>query len=161
MARSIGPQLPASLFARLGPDHERGDRVVLLLTVDSGGFPHTCLLSYYQVVAATRERVLFATFRGSRTARNLQEGRGAAFIFAEVPVCYYVKGRPARVQESAVLVEGAPHTIFQLRTSEVLVDESGTAPLRSPLTFDASQVRADHERMFDELSALATAQAAG
>lgn len=77
----------------------------------------------------------------------------------EIPRCYYAKGRVTRLQESQVMVEGAPHTIFELRTTEVLVDESTEAPLRAGLTFDVAKLQGDHVRMFEDLRSLATGRA--
>jgi len=56
----------------LGHDLERdAEKVILLSTIDEGGWLHPAMLSYFEVIAKDRHNLGFATYKNSRTTNNM------------------------------------------------------------------------------------------
>ena len=74
MSKLVGVQLPDDLYQRLlGNDLEQNaEKVILLATVDEGGWPHLAMLSYLEVIAKDQRNLRLATYNSSRTTRNMR-----------------------------------------------------------------------------------------
>jgi len=122
MSKLIGDQLPDDLYQRLlGNDLEQsGEKVILLATVDDGGWPHLAMLSYFEVIAKDRRNLRLATYKGSRTTRNMQANGKATVSIVDERSAYYVKGN---VEEIAREMECSPqNSKLNLRVEQVLAD---------------------------------------
>jgi len=139
VSRSLGPQLPEALVARLlapGPG-ESLRRVVVLATVDPYGWPHPALLSYVELRLLDPGRLRLLLASGSRSARHLRESARATLVFADPELILYVKA------EAVVLPSLPRHADlarFELNVRDVLEDraegeEAGTR-LASGLTVE-------------------------
>ena len=82
MSRVVGSELPPDLMARLsGRDLQPvASKVIQIVTIDEGGWPHAALLSYFEVVAADRRRVRLASYANSTTSANMRRNGKATLI---------------------------------------------------------------------------------
>ena len=122
MAKLVGTELPDDLYERLRGDRPEGyaGKVILLSTVDAGGWPHPAMLSYFEVVALDRRHVRLATYGGSGTADNMRRNGKATLSFIDERLAYHVKGG---VREFRREMRSSPHNSgFDLRVERVLAD---------------------------------------
>ena len=93
MSRVVGSELPPDLMARLsGRDLQPvASKVIQIVTIDEGGWPHAALLSYFEVVAADRRRVRLASYANSTTSANMRRNGKATLIVIDARIVYYVK----------------------------------------------------------------------
>lgn len=138
MSRSLGPQLPDALVARLtAPDPaERPGEVVVLVTVDPYGRPHPALLSYAEVLALDAGRIRLGLHAGTRSATHLGDSGRATLLFADAELNLYVKA------DAVPLAAASEHprlARFELQVRDVLADRAeGTeagARLTGGITF--------------------------
>src|SRR2546430_16144900 len=100
MPKFVSKELPEALYARLsGHEVDRYlDKVILLYTVDPNGWPHSSLLSYFEVAAKDRSNLRLAPDRGSKTTENMRRnGKGRVSVFDE-RVAYSIKGKAEEVR---------------------------------------------------------------
>ena len=122
MAKLIGTELPDDLYERLRGDRPEGyaGKVILLSTVDSEGWPHPAMLSYFEVVALDRRNIKLATYGGSGTANNMRRNGKATLSIIDERLAYYVKGS---VTEFRREMRCSPHNSgFRLRVEQVQAD---------------------------------------
>jgi hypothetical protein len=119
VSRSLGARLPPGLLdafaqrdlpARLG-------RALPLVTVDAQGRPHPMLCSYLELLATDVSTLRLVIGAGSRSATNLEAGRGAALLVVEPERTVYVKLRGTGLPLAA-----PPLVRFTLLVEEVLED---------------------------------------
>lgn len=124
MSRSIGPELAPDLLARLSQaqlSYHLG-KVLPLITVDSGGFPHPMLLSSLEVRAVDPKTIRIVIGARSRSARNLLERQATTLLIIEPERTVYVK---ARATDGPYPVTGLPDFgLFVLTVEDVLEDAS-------------------------------------
>ena len=122
MSKLLGNELPGDLYQRLlGKDLEQSaEKVILLATVDEGGWPHLAMLSYFEVIAKDPRTLRLATYNGSRTTRNMRANGKATISIIDERIVYYVKGN---VEEMTREMECAPqNSKLHFRVEEVLAD---------------------------------------
>ncbi|MGH7320736.1 MAG: pyridoxamine 5'-phosphate oxidase family protein [Candidatus Rokuibacteriota bacterium] len=122
MSRSLGPQLPDALVARLMADPaDRLDQAVVLVSVDPYGLPHPALVSYGELLALDATRIRLALHAGTRSVTHLRDAGRATLVFADAELNLYVKA-------DAVPLPTAPgHTAlarFELHVRDVLEDRA-------------------------------------
>ena len=107
MSKLVGNELPDDLYQRLlGNDLEQNaEKVILLATVDEGGWPHLAMRSYFEVIAKDRHNLRLATYHNSRTTRNMRANGKATISIIDERTAYYVKGK---VDQIAREMECAP-----------------------------------------------------
>jgi Pyridoxamine 5'-phosphate oxidase len=133
VSRSLGPQLPDRLFARLtAPDPgERPGEAVVLVTVDPFGHPHPALVSYAELLAVDLGRLRLALHAGTRSSTHLRDSGRVTLIFADAELDLYVKA-------DATPLPGAPAhpqlARFELHVRDVLADRAEGAEAGSFLT---------------------------
>lgn len=123
MSRSLGSELPPDVFDRLSGRRLDAvqSNVIQAFTVDSLGWPHPALLSYFEVVALDPRRIRLATYRTSTTSENMRRRRLLTLVLIDVRNAHYVKGQTS---ELAPIMRTTPWNAgFECRVSEVLVDE--------------------------------------
>ena len=135
MSRLLGAKLPDRLFEILkGEDiTPHLGKVVLLVTVDSQGFPHPAMLSLGEVAAKDKENIRLATYKGSTTSKNLRERGKVAMVFAEEGMTYYVKGEVTQLEEA--LPDLPSLSSFNLKVAQVIEDTEPQAPIISGIRF--------------------------
>ncbi len=122
MSKPVGNQLPEDLYRRLsGDDLEAcADKAIPICTVDSRGWPHPAMLSYFEVVAKDRRNLRLATSKDSTTAKNMRRNGKLTVLVVDERVAYYIKGT---VQELAPQMSCSPESAkLNLRVEEVLAD---------------------------------------
>jgi hypothetical protein len=138
MADSIGPALPASRVAQLGPGSAPDRALVLpLCTVDDAGFPHVALLGAWEVTVADTSALRFAIGGGSRSAANLRRSGRATLLIVDEAAAHYVK---LRVTEASGAMRAAPwNARFDASVVDVL--EDATHPEREGTSHLVSGIR--------------------
>ncbi len=124
MSKLIGAGLPDDLYKRLlGNDLEQSaEKVILLATVDEGGWPHPAMLSYFEVAARDRRNIRMATYKNSSTTENMRRNGKATISIIDERVAYYIKGRVGELKREMLC---APHNSkLNLRVEAVLADEA-------------------------------------
>ena len=123
MPKSAGRELTDDLFRRLCGKFvdEHASQVILIHTVDENGWPHPAILSYFEVAATDRHNIRLATYKTSRTTRNIRRtGKVTLSIFDE-RVVYYIKG----TAEIAGNMRSATHNArINVGVEEVLIDQA-------------------------------------
>jgi hypothetical protein len=122
LSRSIGPGLPLDLLARLSQAQlsRHLGKVLPLITVDSGSFPHPMLLSSLEVRAVDPRTIRTVIGARSRSARNLLERQVATLLIIEPERTVYVK---ARATDGPYPVMGLQDFgLFVLTVEDVLED---------------------------------------
>ena len=122
MSKLVGDQLPDDLYQRLlGNDLEQSaEKVILLATVDEGGWPHLAMLSYFEVIAKDQRNLRLATYNGSRTTRNMRANGKATISIIDERTVYYIKGKVEEIARAMVL---APqNSKLHFRVEQVLAD---------------------------------------
>ena len=138
MPKLVGNELPQDLYTRLsGRFVDRYlDQVILLYTVDANGWPHSALLSYFEVAARDRTNLRLATYKGSNTTDNMRRnGKVTLSIFAE-RAAYSVKGTAEEIRRE--MRSASRNTMLNVAINQVLVDEAD--PVLEPGAYIAAGV---------------------
>lgn len=126
MARFVDEQLPEDLYRRLdGSNLEaHAEQAVLICTVDSKGWPHPAMLSYFEVIAKDRGNIRLATYSNSSTSDNMRRNGKLTVSVIDERLTYYIKGR---AEELPSTMSCSPHTAkFNLHVEQVLADHADT-----------------------------------
>jgi len=138
MSRRLGSELPADAVARLsGRDLEAvASKVIQIVTVDAGGWPHPALLSYFEVIAADATRIRLATYAKSTTSANMRRNGKVTLAVIDERVAYCAKGHAAEIAPAMRATEW--NAAFECRVAEVAADEVNEE--REPGAYVASGV---------------------
>lgn len=119
MTRSLGPELPPDLLARLSQSDLPAvlGRAAPLVTVDAAGRPHPMLCSYLELLAVDPAVIRLVIGADSRSARNLEERGAATLLLVDAERTVYVKCRAGRRRFTAGALAR-----FDLAVEEVLED---------------------------------------
>ncbi len=124
MARWIDNVLTQDLEDRLCGRfvEEQADQVILIHTVDSDGWPHPAVLSYFEVVAIDKANIRMATYRTSRTSENMRQREKVTLSIFGNRETYYLKGDAQRLREE---MQSAPHnSMFNVSLAQVFIDHA-------------------------------------
>ena len=115
---------------------EHLNKVILVHTVDSNGWPHPAILSYFEVAATDRRNIRMAAYKTSNTTENMRRtGKVTLSIFDE-RITYYIKGTVSELRRE---MRSAPHNSkLNLTVEQVLIDE--TDPALEPGAYIASGI---------------------
>lgn len=136
MSRELASELPRSIADNVAAT-EPPNLAVQLITIDNAGFPHTSLLTYYELVL--KEGELHAAVSATSRSAGFLRSRGLAeLVFIAPEEIFYLK-----VQASPVAKLGSL-SIFKLIVDSVLADspppeEQGTE-LTSGITFKMTEL---------------------
>ena len=122
MSKLVGDELPDDLYQRLLGNNleQNAEKVILLATVDEGGWPHLAMLSYFEVIAKDQRNLRLATYTNSRTTRNMRANGKATISIIDERTVYYVKGN---IEEITREMECAPqNSKLHFRVEKVLAD---------------------------------------
>jgi hypothetical protein len=123
MARRRTEQLTDDLYRRFGgADVDAlADQAILICTVDSSGWAHPAMLSYFEVAAIDRTNLRLAVYSNSRTCANLRERGKATLIVVDAGLVCYIRGE---ARELAPAMRGAEYNAkLNLRIEQVVFDE--------------------------------------
>ncbi len=124
MPKFVSKELPEALYTRLsGHEVDRYlDRVILLYTVDPNGWPHSSLLSYFEVAAKDRSNLRLATYRDSNTTENMRRNGKVTLSVFDERVAYSIKGKAEEIRRQMQSV--SRNSLLNLAIDQVLVDEA-------------------------------------
>lgn len=124
MSKLVGSRLPDDLHHRLsGSDlGSSAEKAILVCTVDSNGWPHPAMLSYFEVVAKDANTIRLATYKDSSTTGNIRRNGKLTIMIIDERTAYYIKGT---ARELAPSMGCSPHNAkLDLFVEQVLVDEA-------------------------------------
>ena len=122
MSKIIGNRLPEVLLQKLsGKDIQSvAEKAVPVCTVDSAGWVHPAMLSYFEIVAPDAENLRLAIYKDSSTASSLRRNGKLTILFVDERMAYYVKGTATEVVHQ---MSSAPYNSkFNFRVEQVLAD---------------------------------------
>lgn len=124
MSKLVGDKLPDDLYGRLsGSDLEAcAEKAIMVCTVDSNGWPHPAMLSYFEVIAKDAKALRLATYKDSSTAGNVRRNGKLTVMIIDERTAYYIKGT---ARELAPRMVCASHNSkLDLLIEQVLADEA-------------------------------------
>lgn len=153
MSQNLGNKLPEKTFNILAfTNSTRKNSAIFLLTEDNESYPHVALLSPYQVVAFSMNRMLVAVYSNSASCRYLSSnGKGTLIIQVE-PAVQYVRCTFSESEEEDYASGKQGEKLFVATIVDVLEDFSENAPFISELIFDESGVLGPYREGFQRLS---------
>jgi len=136
LAKSVGSKLPEQLLKRLLDQDisAKNSRVIIFTTTDDNGWPHHGMLSYHEVVARDRTRLLMLTYSDSRSTKNLQRTGAVTLLFIDEEMSYYVKAKCRELKSG--LTDAPNETLFEAEVVDVLEDRFPTARITSGIKFE-------------------------
>ena len=146
MSVRLGAILPEDLFERM--NGERLDRhlheVILLITVDAGGWPYAALLSYLEVVAPDRHTLRLAPWNNSGTTANLRRNGKATLLVVEEGIAYYIQGTATELCREMEGFPGMAKINVQIESilQDNALDYEGSARITSGIRFENPQMDA-------------------
>lgn len=124
MSKLVGNRLPDDLYRRLsGADLEScAEKAIMVCTVDSNGWAHPAMLSYFEVVAKDANTIRLATYKDSSTTGNMRRNGKLTIMIVDERTAYYIKGT---ARELAASMACSPHNVkLDLHVEQVLADEA-------------------------------------
>lgn len=124
MARRVGAELPDDLYHRLsGRDLEASaGKAILICTLDSEGWPHPAMLSYFEVIALDRRNIRLATYGDSGTTKNMRQNGKLTISVIDKRLAYYIKGQ---VRELRPAMNCYPQVAkLNMQVTQVLADHA-------------------------------------
>jgi len=124
MPRLISHELPDDLYMRLnGREVEKYlNHTVLLYTVDSHGWPHPSLLSYFEIAARDRKNLRLATYNNSGTSENMRRTGIVTLSIFDLRVAYAIKGRAHEIRQE--MLSAPRNSMLNVAVEQVLIDEA-------------------------------------
>ena len=124
MPKFVSGRLPEDLYERLcGRFVDRYlDQVILLYTVDSNGWPHQSILSYFEVAAKDPGNVRIATYKSSNTTENMRRSGKVTLSIFDAHIAYSIKGTAEEVRHE--MEASARNSMLNVAIDQVLVDEA-------------------------------------
>lgn len=154
MSHSLGKRISTECMGIIGPEAvNRKKSAIFVITVDHEMYPHTALLSPYQVLSSGENSIFLSMFPDSKTCKLLTEQGKATLIIQTVPGVTYVKCNVS-VLPYEISVSGSMRKVFRAVPYEVLEDVSELAPFTGELLFDAGRIQEQYMEEFRELSNL-------
>jgi hypothetical protein len=114
--------LPDDLCRKLaGGDLEAcAGKAILVCTVDSNGWPHPAMLSYFEVVARDAGTLRLATYKDSTTTGNMRRNGRLTVLIIDERMAYYIKGTARELSREMAC---SPHNSkIDVHIEEVLAD---------------------------------------
>lgn len=139
MSQVVGKELTEELFNRLKGDDitSKMGKAIVIVTVDEQGWAHPAMLSYYEVVAKDRSRIVLAIGKTSATARNLRRTGKVTLLITDSGMNYYLKGNAHEIKEA---MEGVPFmSLYHVKIEQLLEDQEPDALVTSGVTFSRPQ----------------------
>ena len=124
MSKVVGTKLPEDLYQRLSGNNLEAyaKTAILVAAVDTAGWPHPAILSYFEVIAKDHANVRLALYRDSTTAANIRRDGKLTMCIVDERIAYYVKGRVEEILPQMVSMEF--NAKLNLRVEQVLADEA-------------------------------------
>lgn len=122
MSKLVGAELPDELFRWLTDLETNAEKIIMVCTVDQGGWPHPAMLSCLEVVAKDRSNIRLAPYKDSSTTRNMRGNGKLTMIVIDERVAYYVKGTVEELQRD---MRSSPHiSKLNMKVEQVMTDQA-------------------------------------
>ena len=148
MSKRLEPILPDSLFLLLNGERldQHLNKVLLLITLDSAGWPRAAMLSLLEVVAADRSNLRMAPWNDSTTTANLRRNGKVALLVVDESMAYYIQGTASELSRD---LEGFPGMAkVNLRIESILedaaLDYEGAARVSTGIRFENPDMDASY-----------------
>ena len=146
MSVRLGPKLPDDLFDRMNAEHldEHLSKVVLLITVDEGGWPYAAILSYLEVIAPDRSTLRLAPWNNSTTTANLRRNGKVTLLVVEEGMAYYIQGTATELLREMEGFPGMAKVNVQIESilQDNALDYEGSARISTGIRFENPQMDA-------------------
>lgn len=135
MSTNLGPQLPPSIVELLAGTDLPGKMGMAFLLTSPGedGYPHPCIVTPGEVVAASPTLMHLALYGTSSATRNLRTRQAGTLSLVLDGAAYYIKVDAVEVTSPQVL-DGL--AVFALTPKHVLEDREPGAEVTSGLHFE-------------------------
>ena len=153
MSVRLKPELPDDLFELMngGAINRHRNKVILLITLDEGGWPYGAMLSYLEVIARDRRTLRLAPWSNSTSTGNLRRNGKVALLVIEEEMAYYIQGTAAELARELAGFPGMAK--IEVRIESILKDNAldyeGAARITSGIRFenpDLDAERVEHGR---------------
>jgi hypothetical protein len=141
VSKLVGAELPERAYRALCGDDlsSKLGKVIPVVTIDSGGWPHPAMLSYGEIVAKDPKNIRLAVFHKGATIENMKRTGAVTLLLVDAELAYYVKGKTQVVKPS---LESFPWNVaLNMEVREVLEDAAGDwepdAHLTSGMSFQS------------------------
>ena len=146
MSVRLGPKLPEDLFDRMNGEHldQHLNKVVLLITVDEGGWPYGAILSYLEVIAPDRGTLRLAPWNNSTTTANLRRNGKVTLLVVEEGMAYYIQGTATELRREMEGFPGMAKVNVQIESilQDNALDYEGSARITTGIRFENPQMDA-------------------
>ena len=135
MSKLLGKVMTEELLGRLsGKDiGSKEGKALIIVTVDDQGWAHPAVLSYYEIVAKSEDRIDIAVGKTSTTGNNLRRTGKITLLVTDARINYYIKGGARETRESLGAVPFM--SLFRMEVVQLLEDQEPGALITSGLTF--------------------------
>ncbi len=143
--------MPDDLYRMLSGENleKQAEKAIIICTMDSEGFPHPAMLSFFEVIARDRRNIRLAPYASSGSADNMRRGGKAAMIIVDERAVYYIKGT---VKETKNQMTCRPRlAMMNLSIEHVLADEpdeqtEASAYISSGITYKSPLIETELTR---------------
>jgi len=132
-------EIPAELGALLRgfPDTDSTEQAFPFVTVDTGGYPHTALLSRSELEPGPDDLSVLAAVAGRVTRANLKRTGTASLLAVQGTTCHHAKLRMTGSTTERGLM-GCVFTLTEYRRDNIGI-------MLQPMHFQTSECLAEHE----------------
>ena len=122
MSTNLGPNLPESLVSFFsGQDlRDKAQVACVLVTEGADGYPHPCIVTPGELVAADQATLRLALYENSSASRNLRSRPAATLCLADGGAAYYVKADIEPFETKDPALQG--QAVFTVHPRHVLRD---------------------------------------
>jgi hypothetical protein len=135
MSQVLGKELTPALLERLDGSaietHE--GKIIPIFSIDSAGWPHPALLSYYEVIAKNPSTLDIALWKDSSTASNLRSAGKITLMITDHRVNCYLKGTVRELEYE--MTGAAPVSRFRVNLQQVIEDQEPNAEITTGFTY--------------------------
>jgi hypothetical protein len=135
MSKLLGKVINEELLGRLsGNDISSTEgKALIIVTVDEQGWAHPAVLSYYEIVAKSEDRIDIAVGKTSTTGKNLRRTGKITLLVTDAGINYYIKGDARETRESLGKVPFM--SLFRVEVAQLLEDQEPGATITSGIAF--------------------------
>ncbi len=135
MSKLLGKVINEELLGRLSGNDIRSTvgKALIIVTVDEQGWAHPAVLSYYEIVAKSEDRIDIAVGKTSTTGKNLRRTGKITLLVTDAGINYYIKGDARETRESLGKVPFM--SLFRVEVAQLLEDQEPGATITSGIAF--------------------------
>jgi hypothetical protein len=140
MSKRLPPVLTERLNGLLNGEHldEQLNKVLLLVSVDEGGWPYVAMLSYLEVIAVDASNLRIAPWSNSTTTANLRRAGKATLVIVDEEMAYYVQTTARELGRELEGFSGMAKINLQIESilEDKALDYEGAARVTTGIRFE-------------------------